>query len=50
MKNKKLGLSTTQEFQLLFNTFVGHGKFFAPNEMGINAFMKVYNSYISNKK
>ena len=40
----------SKEMQDLYNANVGWGKLFAPNEVGIKAFMKFYASFINNKK
>jgi hypothetical protein len=39
----------SKEMQEMYNANVGWGKLFAPNEMGIRAFIQFYKSFISNK-
>ena len=39
----------SKEMQEMCNANVGWGKLFAPNEIGIKAFIKFYKSYINHK-
>jgi|TARA_R110000851_G_scaffold293532_1_gene448135 hypothetical protein len=39
----------SKEMQDLYNANVGWGKLFAPNDVGISAFIKFYANYIINK-
>lgn len=40
----------SREFLELWKTCVGWGKLFAPNEAGIQAFLKFYGVYVHHKK
>jgi len=39
----------SEELKELWNANVGWGKLFAPNEAGIQAFLKFYGAYIHHK-
>ena len=46
---ERIGKMVSEEFKELWNANVGWGKLFAPNEAGIQAFLKFYGAYVHHK-